>query len=272
MGLEDSHCVVCGTGLTLHQRARGRICDNWRCREETLKQALESHRAEAAAALGIARPQDHVLFVVPRYDQPVVDLPPRRKAKFRAHLSRAAAAAARGKPESVPPPEGPSELAPAGQEEAALPAAESELLGRACAACRGFCCRHGRDHAFLGGAHMARYLTAHPEATPEQAVGAYLAHLPKQSFEDACVYQGRDGCTLPRGLRADLCNSYECAGLRAYRRALARHGPKPGCAVAREDNRIVRSTFFDGRRLRRYEAGARSAAPPAARGRRTTRA
>ncbi len=273
MALGASHCIVCDAGLTLHQRASGRICGDWRCREAELDEALEAHRAEAAAALGIERPEDHVLFVVPRSERPVVPLPARRKVRFRTHLRRAAAAAARGAPESVPPPEGPTELATtelaaAGEDEAALPAAETGLLGRACAACRGYCCRHGRDHALLGGVHMARYLAAHPEGTPERAVGTYLAHLPDESFEGACVFQGRDGCTLPRGLRAELCNAYECGGLKAYRRALARYGPRPGCAVVREDNRILRSAFFDAEGLRRYEPEGGGAAPATAKGRR----
>jgi hypothetical protein len=113
---------------------------------------------------------------------------------------------------------------------------------------------------------MARYLAAHPEASPEQAVGAYLAHLPDESFAEACVYQGRDGCTLPRELRAELCNAYHCAGLRAYRRALEQDGPRPGFAVVREDNRVLRSAFFDARRLRRYEPAAGAASLPAGTG------
>ena len=266
MALQDSHCRVCGAGLTLHQRARGGICEDWRCRESTLEQALEAQRAEAAAALGIARPVDHVLFVVPRYDRQFVPLPARRIRKFRKHLRRAAVAAARGEAESVPPPEGPAVRAAAEDGEAALPTAEAKLLGQACAACRGFCCKHGREHAFLGGIHLARYLAAHPGASPEQAVGAYLAHLPDESFEDACVYQGRDGCTLPRELRAELCNAYHCAGLRAYRRALEQGGPRPGFAVVREDNRVMRSAFFDARRLRRYEPAAGAASLPAGTG------
>ncbi len=111
---------------------------------------------------------------------------------------------------------------------------------------------------------MARDLAAHPAAGPEQAVRAYLAHLPEQSFEDACVYQGRNGCTLPRDLRAELCNAYECAGLRSYRRALARGGPRPGFAVVREDNRVMRSAFFDAERMRRYEPTAGASRPAAA--------
>jgi hypothetical protein len=259
MTLLDTHCTVCGARLTLHQRARGPTCDGWRCREQALGCALEAHRAEAAAALGIDRPADHALFVVPLYERPVVPLPARRKRKFRTHLRRAVAAAARGEGEAVPAPEGPAEVAEGAGDLAPLPEAETRLLGQACAACRGTCCKHGREHAFLGGLRLARYLAAHPEETAGQAVEAYLAHLPEESFEDACVYQGPRGCTLPRALRADLCNAYHCAGLKSYRRHLARHGPTPGCAVTREDNRIVRSAFIDAGRVRCYEPAARPA-------------
>jgi hypothetical protein len=253
MSLQDSHCIVCGARLTLHQRARSQICEGWRCREQTLAQALEAHRAVAAAALGIEQPDEHVLFLVPRYERPVVELPARRIRKFRAHWRRAA-------------PEGPAELAVGEGGHRALPEAETKRLGQACTACRGYCCRYGRLHAFLGGVHLARYLAAHPDETPGQAVEVYLGHLPEQSFEGACVYQDRDGCTLPRALRADLCNAYLCAGWRAYRRALERRGPKPGCAVAREDNRIARSAFFDAEQLRCYEPAAHTASPTATTG------
>jgi hypothetical protein len=259
MTLLDTHCAVCGARLTLHQRARGPTCDGWRCRERALGRALEAHRAEAAAALGVERPADYALFVVPRNERPVVPLPAQRKRKFRAHLRRAAAAAARGDGEAVPAPEGPADVAEGEGGFAPLPDAETRLLGQACAACRGTCCKHGREHAFLGGLRLARYLAAHPDGTPRQAVEAYLAHLPEESFEGACVYQGTRGCTLPRALRADLCNAYHCAGLKSYRRHLVRHGPTPGCAVVREDNRIEHSAFFDAERMRRYESAARPA-------------
>ena len=162
----------------------------------------------------------------------------------------------------MPAPEGPAEPAATGDGTAPLPAAEASLLGQACAACRGTCCKHGREHAFLGGLRLARYLADHPGRTPEQAVAAYLAHLPGESFEDACVYRGRAGCTLPRDLRAELCNAYECAGLRAYRRALEQGGPQSGCAVVREDHRIAGSAFFDAGRLRRYAPVAGTGRPP----------
>jgi len=267
MTLLDRNCAVCGARLTLHQRARGPTCDGWRCRERALGHALEAHRAEAAVALGIERPADYALFVVPRTERPVVPLPARRKRRFHAHLRRAVAAAARGEGEAVPAPEGPADVSEGEGGLAPLPEVETRLLGQACAACRGTCCRHGREHAFLGGLRLARTLAAHPEATPEQAVATYLAYLPEESFEDACVYQGPRGCTLPRALRADLCNAYLCAGLKSYRRHLARHGPTPGCAVVREDNRIARSAFFDAGRLRRYEpAAARCPRPPTSSG------
>ena len=34
---------------------------------------------------------------------------------------------------------------------------------------------------------------------------------------DGCVFQGEQGCTLSRELRSEMCNRYECNGLRTLR-------------------------------------------------------
>ena len=53
MSLTDTKCLICGAELTVHQRFRGGLCDDWRCHEAVLKHDLEAHRDQAAKALGI---------------------------------------------------------------------------------------------------------------------------------------------------------------------------------------------------------------------------
>jgi hypothetical protein len=44
----------------------------------------------------------------------------------------------------------------------------------------------------------------------------YVESVPTVGYEGSCVFHGKQGCTLARSLRSDVCNSYFCAGLDAY--------------------------------------------------------
>src|SRR5262244_1657746 len=35
-------------------------------------------------------------------------------------------------------------------------------------------------------------------------------------YEGSCIFHGKQGCTLDRSLRSDICNSYFCDGLQNY--------------------------------------------------------
>jgi len=63
---------------------------------------------------------------------------------------------------------------------------------------------------------MARVLRGHPDLTPVAVVRRYLDAVAPESVVGSCLYHGRQGCTLPRTLRADLCNRFHCNGLRAF--------------------------------------------------------
>lgn len=245
MSFTDAKCRICGAELTIHQRFRGGLCDDWRCQEALLRHDLEVHREQAAKALGIESPEACPIFVVPRNDRRVTKLATHRRDKFRDHLRRIVDAAACAAPPSEPEDE--EHVGPR-----PLPEPENRLLGQACAACRGYCCLHGKEHAFLEEDRMGRYMAAAPDESPEQVIEHYLSYLPENSFEEACVYQSATGCALPRGMRARICNAYQCSGLKSFRHHLENQGPAKGFAVVREDNRIVRSAFLDREGLRRY--------------------
>ncbi len=99
------------------------------------------------------------------------------------------------------------------------PAKKSELpvLGQACAACRGKCCREGSHHAYLGVGNIRDYRTKHPEASGEDIKLAYWSHLPPLSLTGSCVFHTDQGCNLPREMRSEVCNRYICRSLRAIR-------------------------------------------------------
>lgn len=128
------------------------------------------------------------------------------------------------------------------------PASRSAMIGSACAACRGSCCRHGGDHAFLYPDHFRRYLRDHPGADPQELRAAYVSHLPGVVYHDSCVYHTTAGCALPRDLRSNLCNSFLCGGLADLLEAQDRESaPLPVLALCLKDHAadLVRLTVFD---------------------------
>jgi hypothetical protein len=63
-------------------------------------------------------------------------------------------------------------------------------------------------------------------------------------------------------MRAELCNAYECRGLRDAAAVDPKGGRRRLFVVARQDNRIARAAFVDGTEQRAFPA---PGSPPAAR-------
>ena len=45
---------------------------------------------------------------------------------------------------------------------------------------------------------------------------ADVERVPEVGYRNSCIFHGKQGCTLDRSLRSDVCNSYFCGGLLAY--------------------------------------------------------
>ena len=73
----------------------------------------------------------------------------------------------------------------------------------------------------------------------------YTSHLPTHVIEDSCVFHTPKGCSLPRHLRADTCNSFECDGLRNLLRQFHEHGQQQFCLFARSPHKEPRIVFID---------------------------
>lgn len=193
-------------------------CHREACRREARArwQALEDdadrrRRREGAARLraGGRDPDGGPWTVVPANDAGPVPLEPSARAGFRAHLRRVLAEL-----EAT----GPSPREPGTRGAAEAPSTEeAAAIARACATCRGWCCRRGGTHAFLDARSLERVLLADPTRTADEVEATYLAHLGETHLEGGCVFQGEAGCTLPRTLRSDTCNTWLCADLRAQR-------------------------------------------------------
>jgi hypothetical protein len=94
------------------------------------------------------------------------------------------------------------------------------VLQAGCAACRGFCCLGGEDHAYLDERTMARVRRDRPELTERGVISAYVAQIAPVSFQDSCLFHGATGCTLDPAMRARLCHNFFCSPLREF----LRHG------------------------------------------------
>ena len=256
----EHRCGVCARLLDVGARAAG-VCASPECRRvwvverrrDTLRRAAEARaartrlvreafeaearrvRADRARALGVADAEAYPVVPIPAHAAPTSRLPAVRRRRLRAHLEdvlaeamrlRAAGHAGIAPPEPPPPP--------------ALAAA----YARACANCRGHCCRHGAEHAYVREDTMLRYLAAHPEAGLEEVLDEYLRHVGTRTVRGSCVYHGAHGCTLPRALRADICNRYVCDGLRELRE---RHdaGVPPRAFLAWSRGGRTGGTFVD---------------------------
>lgn len=150
-------------------------------------------------------------------------LPERRRQRYRAHLLRiiAEAQALPPLPPSAPPVTS-RPLTPVAADGKAPPKAAipSNLPGRLCGLCGGGCCPSGGDTAYLSAATLQRVMTQQPDLQADQLLDAYLVWLPGKPQTDSCVNHGERGCTLPRTLRADICNDYVCESLARVESAL----------------------------------------------------
>jgi hypothetical protein len=88
-----------------------------------------------------------------------------------------------------------------------------QVARTACRLCKGWCCKGGEEHAYLDERAMARVRRARPELDARAVLRLYSERIPSVGYRESCVFHGPEGCTLPRDLRSDVCNSYFCSGL-----------------------------------------------------------
>jgi hypothetical protein len=149
---------------------------------------------------------DSLPVMVPRSDNGLAAIPPERVRRLREHLIEALRELRTAKHwERLASPERP---APSGF--------EARVARTACSLCKGWCCRNGDDDTFLDDRTLARVRLARPELNERAVLRLYLDLVPPVAYRDSCIFHGKQGCTLDRSLRADICNSYYCGGLGAY--------------------------------------------------------
>ena len=182
--------------------------------------------AAALASVGIAA-DDALVTDAPFFDTSLVTERPTQREDFLAHLDAIIAEAFEGDPA---PPSDAGRLTGEADEPPALVAA--------CAVCRGRCCRLGAaSHAFLSVDEIARARRDHPNDDAAAIRRRYLDYLPEKSEAGSCLYHGSRGCTLPRTMRADICNDFHCTEQRTIMRELAER-PRRAVAVVSRDGAL----------------------------------
>lgn len=209
--------------------------------------------ADAIAARHVGAPRtegvpDLPVVLVPANTRALAPLPEAARAGFRVHLDAviadAFASPLRDNAEGMSAQQA-GERADAGEtasRDAGLPA--HMVLG-SCATCRGDCCTAGGTRAFLTADSLMRVRAQRvtlgvPGESPDAIAALYLDRLPAVHYEGSCVFHARTGCALPRGLRANLCNRYQCGELTQLSRALGETGAASAYVGAASDERLER--------------------------------
>lgn len=224
-GVTPPKCPCCKTRITVHQKINPGHCGAMNCalkfahdtaiqREAKERKVIKKTRKIAefivkksiqniARTLGVT-PGAVKTGIVPYQNNPVTALPDDARAAFIAHLETTVATAYDSARHT-------SAIGPVAPPPLHIPT-PIELAG--CTACQGHCCQQGRGrHAFLAQSVFENLFHLHPHLGMEEVIAFYVAALPDQSVKDACVFQSRTGCTLPRDWRSDVCNTYRCRDL-----------------------------------------------------------
>jgi hypothetical protein len=116
-----------------------------------------------------------------------------------------------------------------------------------CRLCRGSCCQHGGNTAYLDRNAFARAWAAAPANSREQLIDDYLARLPEQSVAGSCVYHSELGCVLPRAMRSHICNQFLCAALMDAQLKMTAEGCETFFVVSADGDRLVAGELLNVR-------------------------
>lgn len=228
-------CAICAKPRDRHEAARGETCSARSCQTALIQrkkraehQAFQAECDTIAAAFAetVSAP-GAIAQRVPYFPREIVPLPDEDRRAFRTRMRSAFREAFRDavRGDTV-------------MDEGEEPDPSPLTLNATCIACRGFCCRQGAGHAFLEAMALRAIMLRHPSQSPAQLYRFYCRAIPAQSFEVSCLYQGAQGCVLPRDRRAFICNDYECSDRTRLREALSERPDAPTLVIAM-DGKVV---------------------------------
>lgn len=241
---DEFRCCICDKPITHTQATLLHTCDHYKCRfayldqlrneakeldakmeikHRAFREKLDAIRDQAAAVEGISEPSTFVPVCVPRCDSEITEVSTERRAMLRENLLAVLAElvtsdlANQQRPPDVPD----ASVTRVTGDDTSRPSELPLVFAAACTTCGGYCCQQGAEHAHLHASKFDEYLRSHPETDPNQLVEQYMHRVPSSAHENSCIFHAEDGCSLPRELRSDLCNRFECNGLVAIRDAVA---------------------------------------------------
>jgi len=241
-------CRICESALTVHQAARGNVCDARSCVAAAMRDQVAKRHADELAA--VERVANQWLDALPTRTQlknvalvalrsrecNMQPVPDDQQARLREHLQELLAdAATKTEFDTADARAALDEsLSSQGQPDAALAAA--------CATCSGNCCRTGGSRAYIDEQTIARVRLQQPALSDDEILALYVTAIPALHVEDSCVFHGDKGCTLPRELRARICNEYYCRPLINW--SVTRTPGVLAVAVV-ENSEVIRSTLVE---------------------------
>ncbi|WP_158929532.1 hypothetical protein [Acidisphaera sp. S103] len=175
---------------------------------------------------------DHLPVMVPRSDKVLIQTPPERVRRLRRHLIVTLRAIRRMK-------ETGRSTSPASPEPEGFAA---RVAGTACGLCKGWCCKNGEDDAFLDEPTLLRVRRANPALNARAVLRLFVDLVPADAYQGSCIFHGKQGCTLNRSLRSDVCNSYFCGGLQNY--LAGGDVATPAVVIAGEGDKMRRSPIL----------------------------
>jgi hypothetical protein len=163
--------------------------------QDAVWSAVESH-------LGIDADEVAARLVIPSGPAQRAKLARRRFVAYREHLEAVVSEAAAG----------------GGAAAAANPVSMATgpgrpIEGHLCGLCRGGCCTQGGDRAYLTAETVRRVMQWQPQWSAADVVQAYLDRVAPHTERGSCINHTKDGCSLPRAMRSDICNDYACGAL-----------------------------------------------------------
>jgi hypothetical protein len=72
---------------------------------------------------------------------------------------------------------------------------------------------------------LARVRLANPDMSDRALMRRYSDRVPDMAYRDSCIFHGKQGCTLDRSMRADVCNTDYCGGLGTFMKSKDASGP-----------------------------------------------
>lgn len=113
----------------------------------------------------------------------------------------------------------------------------SFLVEGACRTCKGRCCLHGGEQAYLDVDTIRRIQRQEPQLSKEAIIEGLMDALHEEVYKGSCIYHGATGCGLPTSWRSDTCNQYYCGPLHT----LLRRPAEEVVVVSIEQNELIRA-------------------------------